>query len=102
MTPRELTQLQRKWTHSFEEDNEQEQVFRPVNFPFNRSRGRSQFDLKENGDVASFQLGRNDVPEQITGSWVIEGDHLVLNFHDGSSQVFSVKEVNENKLVVKK
>ncbi|MBG6233647.1 hypothetical protein IWX76_000202 [Pedobacter sp. CAN_A7] len=102
MTDTELQQLQRKWTHSFEEDNEQEQVYRPADFPFNRSRGRSQFDLKENGEVASFQIGRNDVPEQITGSWRLEGDNLLIIFHDGTSQVLSVKEVNEDKLVVKK
>ena len=102
MTDNELSQLKQKWTHSFEEDSDQEQVFRPANYPFNRSRGRNQFDLKENGEVANFQLGRNDVPEQITGSWGIDGDQLFFNYSDGTSQVFSIKEVNENKLVVKK
>jgi hypothetical protein len=102
MTKTELQQIKRKWTHSFEEDNEQEQVYRPVDFPFGRSRGRNQFDLKENGEVASFLIGRNDVPEQITGKWHIDGDDLVIDFHDGSSQVFPVKEVKEDKLVVKK
>lgn len=102
MTNTELEQLKRKWTHSFEEDNEQEQVFRPAGFSFNRSRGRNQFDLMENGKVAGFQPGRNDAPEEITGSWHIDGDDLVIQFHDGNSHVFSVKEVNEEKLVVKK
>jgi hypothetical protein len=102
MTDTEFEHLKRKWTHSFEEDSEQEQVFRPADFPFSRSRGRSQFDLKDNGEVVSFQIGRNDAPEQVTGSWRIDGDDLVIDFYDGTSQVFPIKEVNEEKLVVKK
>ncbi|WP_432709133.1 lipocalin family protein [Pedobacter sp.] len=98
----ELEQLKRKWTHSFEEDNDQEQVFRPSGFAFNRSRGRNQFDLKENGEVSGFQPGRNDVPEEITGSWHVDGDILVIDFHDGNEQIFPIKEINEEKLVVKK
>ena len=102
MTDTELEQLKRKWIHSFEEDNEQEQVFRPSGFSFNRSRGRSQFDLKKNGEVAGFQPGRNDAPAEITGTWRIDGDNLVIQFHDGNTQVFPIKEVHEDKLVVKK
>ncbi len=102
MTNTELEQLKQKWTHSFEEDNEEEQVFRPSGFSFNRSRGRSHFDLKENGDMSGYQIGRNDAPAEITGSWRIDGNNLVLQFLDGTTQVFPIKEVHEDKLVVKK
>jgi hypothetical protein len=102
MTADALAQLKRKWTHSFEEDSEQERVYRPSNYPFKRSRGRSEMELKENGEASSFYIGRNDVPEHSTGIWQVTGDELRIRFNNGTTEVFPVKRVDENILVLKK
>ncbi|MET3115752.1 hypothetical protein AAKU52_003509 [Pedobacter sp. CG_S7] len=94
--------LNRKWTHSFEEDTENEMVYRPEGFVFVRSRGRMQFDLKENGEVVDTPIGRNDVPQSKAGAWKLQGDDLVINRSDGTGRVYHVKEVTPEKLVLKK
>jgi hypothetical protein len=102
MSEQDLKNFQRKWTHSFEEDTENEMVYRPNDFPFARSRGRMQLDLKENGEVVDIHPGKADIPDPVTGLWKLEGENLVINFSDGSGQVYPVKEITPEKLVFKK
>lgn len=94
-----LKYLNRRWTHSFEEDTENEMVYRPEGFVLGRARGRMQFDLNENGEVVDTPIGRDDVPEPIIGTWKLEGDQLVINRSDGSTQVYQIKVVTPEKLV---
>jgi len=92
----------RKWTHSFEEDTEHEMVYRPEGFGFGKARGRTQLELKENGNVIDTQIGRDDVPDAVIGTWKLEADQLIIDLSDGSRQVYPVKEVTPEKLVLKK
>lgn len=102
MTSTELQFLSRRWTHSFEEDSPTELVYRPSDFPFNRSRGRNQFDLRSSGEVVDISSGRDDVPEATIGLWKVDNNQLVIKFKDGSQVVYPVKEVKSDKLVIKK
>jgi len=94
--------LNQKWTHSFEEDTAQEMVYRPGGYVLRKARGRNQFDLKENGEVVDRRIGKDDVPDPVIGSWKLEGENLVINLSDGSEQVYPLKEVSPEKLVLKK
>ncbi|MEJ5962032.1 hypothetical protein [Pedobacter immunditicola] len=98
----ELKYLNRKWTHSFEEDTENEMVYRPEGFALGKARGRTQLEFKENGKVIDTQVGRDDVPDAVIGTWKLEGDHLIIDLSDGSRQAYPVKEVTPEKLVLKK
>ena len=103
MSELDLKCLQRRWVHSFEEDNAQETVYRPETFDLPKARGRVSLDLKENGEVADAQLGRNDVPDTLTGSWRLEGNDIIVEYPGGQAdQIYSVKEVTNEKLVLKK
>lgn len=102
MAALELKYLNRKWTHSFEEDTENEMVYRPQGFGLGKARGRTQLELKENGEVIDTQIGKADVPDAVIGTWKLEGDQLIIDLSDGSRQVYPVKEVTPEKLVLKK
>ena len=98
----EVKYLNQKWTHSFEEDTEHEMVYRPEGFTLGKARGRTQFDFKENGEVTDTRIGRNDVPDAVNGSWKLEGENLVITLSDGTAQVYPVKDLSPEKLVLKK
>lgn len=102
MAALELKYLNQKWKHSFEEDTENETVYRPEGFALGKARGRTQLELKENGRVIDTQIGRADIPDSVTGTWKLEGDHLIIDLSDGSQKVYPVKEVTSEKLVFKK
>lgn len=94
--------LSQKWTHSFEEDTTEEMVYRPGGYVLGKARGRNQFDLKKNGEVIDTRVGKDDVPNPVIGSWKLEEGKLVINLSDGSEQVYPLKEVGPEKLVLKK
>ena len=102
MAALELKYLNQKWIHSFEEDTEDEMVYRPQSFTLGKSRGRTQLDLKANGKVVDTKIGRDDVPDAVIGTWKLEGDQLIVELSDSSRQVYPVKEVTPEKLVLKK
>ncbi len=73
-----------RWVHAQEEDTEDTMVFRPDGTDLPPSRGRMTFELRADGTFAEAGLGAADVPEQATGSWVLEGDVLTLS--EGATQ----------------
>ena len=72
------TLLQRRWVHSHEEDTDDEMVFRPEDYAFPRSRGRTSFELRPDGTYTESSPGPVDLPEESTGSWSLDSDRLVL------------------------
>jgi hypothetical protein len=102
MSEEYIKNLHRNWTHSFEEDTENEMVYRPDGFPLPRSRGRVQFQLQEDGKVRGMQIGRNDAPDEVAGSWNLEDKNLEFSYNDGSSELYSLIEVTPEKLVLTK
>ena len=101
MNKEELHFLSQNWTHSFEEDHDGETVYRPAAHSFPRSRGRTHLNLKENGEVRSLDIGYNDVPEEIKGSWTVEGNHISIHYPDGKREVYELKEIKPDKLVLR-
>ncbi|WP_432714027.1 lipocalin family protein [Pedobacter sp.] len=94
--------LYQKWTHAFEEDTENEMVYRPAGYTLKRARGRTQLDIKENGALVDFQIGNNDIPAPVNGTWKVEDDQLMLRLDDGTEQNYPIKEVTPEVLILKK
>jgi hypothetical protein len=98
-----IQDLRRKWVHSFEEDTDEATVYRPDNFNFPRARGRVSMELKDNGSLTEFRIGRNDVPASGTGSWQLDGGRLVLNnLDEEGGRTFAIREASPEKLVLTK
>jgi hypothetical protein len=97
-----IQDLSRKWVHSFEEDTDEATVYRPENFNFPLARGRVSMELKDDGALTGFQIGRNDVPATERGNWQLEGERLLIKYPDQEDgQSFLIKEASCEKLVLK-
>jgi hypothetical protein len=97
--------LMQRWMHSYEEDTETEQVFRPSDYDFPPSRGRTGFECKSNGILWQFGPGPSDRPQAKEGAWELaEGDVLFLSTHSPSAEKRCMKIValEKDKLVLKK
>lgn len=97
--------LQRHWMHSHEEDSAGEMVFRPADYDFPLSRGRTSFDLKPGGAlVEQGTPGADDRQQKGSGRWELKGDQLALYSGSGDqpSRVLQIKSADEDRLVIKK
>ena len=77
--PVDRAALQGRWVHSHEEDSAGEMVFRPADHAFPPSRGRLGFELRADGGYAETAIGPTDRPEDVSGTWELEGDVLVIS-----------------------
>jgi hypothetical protein len=93
--------LCKHWFHSFEEDTADSRVYRPGSYKFPLARGRVSMELKDDGALTGFQIGRNDVPSPEIGSWHVKDDQLLIKYpnqHD--EQGFAIREASDEKLVL--
>jgi lipocalin-like protein len=97
-------QVSGRWVHAHEEDTENEMVFRPAGTDLPPSRGRMAFELRADGTFTETGLGATDVPEEATGTWVVEGDTITLS--EGAAQgvprEMEVATADEERLVIRK
>jgi hypothetical protein len=63
------TPLFRRWQHSFEEDHDGVQVYRPAEFNFPPARGRSGLEFQPDGAFIRYAIGRGDAPAPQPGRW---------------------------------
>ncbi len=97
--------LHQTWMHSREEDTDTEMVFRPEDYNFPRSRGRTGFDLKPDGALAEIGIAPTDAQQTTAGKWKLE-DGSKLVFYQASetepTRVMQVMHADKDRLVVKK
>lgn len=77
--------LSKKWLNSYEEETDPgtERCYRPNGFEFPRSRGRSGFEFKANGDFSLFFPGPTDVMQSKAGNWKASGaDEVTITLDD--------------------
>jgi hypothetical protein len=67
-----------RWVHAHEEDTDEQMVFRPADHDLPPSRGRTRFELREDGAYVEIAPGPVDVPVHSGGHWSLEGDRLIL------------------------
>jgi len=101
-----LTQqaLTRHWIHSHEEDTDIEMVFRPADFHFPPSRGRTGFELKSDGSLIQTGIAPTDGPQESRGTWKLADDQLLLYTKSKTqpARILKIEQVAPDRLVIKK
>jgi hypothetical protein len=95
--------LQGRWVHSFEEDTDDEMVFRPADREFPPARGRESFELRPDGTYAGSAPGPVDVPEHTEGAWSLEHGQLVLDAGaNRSTRLLEIAGAEKDRLTIRK
>ena len=100
-----LQTLQKHWVHSHEEDTATEMVFRPADFPFPRSRGRTAFELKPGNLLVESGIAPTDGPQITEGTWQLnEKNELVFSKRaaTSASRVLPIVSAAADRLVIRK
>lgn len=75
--------LFRRWVHSFEEDTEDVNVYRPFGFEFPPAFGRDGFDIQRDGGFIRYDIGPADGLVEVPGRWKAKGpNEIVVHFDD--------------------
>lgn len=77
--------LHKCWVHSYEEDRDDEAVFRPATFDLPPARGRRSIELRGDGSYVEAFPGPVDVPQETGGRWSLAGDELKLQPDGGQA-----------------
>jgi len=70
--------LQRTWLHSFEEDQADVLTYRPNNYDFPPSRGRTGFLLEKGGIIKEYNIAPTDGLEERIGHWEFTDNKQIL------------------------
>ena len=90
-----------RWMHSFEEDHDGIQVFRPVDYDFPRARGRAGIEFQPDGTFVDWAIGRGDANEARLGQWEpAPGGRIRVSAGDGP-QVLEVVRVEPDRLEIR-
>ena len=100
--PIDENQLAQAWVHSHEEDTPTTIVYRPANFPFPPSRGRSGFHLHPGGSLTARKPGPTDRQETATGKWKLAGQKLELSPKGENPRILQIESAEPDRLVVEK
>lgn len=82
------------WIHSYEEDVEEMQIYRPHDYQFPPSRGRDGFEIKENRQFIFYTIGATDRPQAIVGKWeLLDETKLKVSLEGREDQSFTLEVV---------
>ena len=105
MDPREIKFLTQRWLHSHEEDTNQEIIYRPFDYPFPPSRGRSGFELKPDGSAVNIGIAARDGTAESDCVWELqENDEAIvlLKYQNGRRLTLSIVSVENDRLAIRK
>ncbi|MCB9235786.1 MAG: hypothetical protein H6581_29330 [Bacteroidia bacterium] len=86
------------WMHSHEEDKDNVQVFRNMDYEYPPSRGREGFELKEDGQFIHTRIGATDRPTPVEGKWEAKGkNEIQVSFPGTEYPSFTVKILSATK-----
>ena len=94
------------WLHSYEEDEDNIQVYRPNTYDFPPSRGRTGFALEREGVAKQYVIAPADGLEEHLGLWEYKDKNTVLvhiqgNGHPEQRYTMEVVSLKENVLKVR-
>jgi hypothetical protein len=96
--------LAKIWLHSFEEDRDGREFYRPNGYSLPLARGRKSLDLTKDQDGGIRSFGAADLPESTHPAWVVDGD--VIEFRKAEGDVGSVRfqiiDLGPDKLVLER
>ncbi len=92
-----------KWMHSYEEDTDEVEIYRPAAYDFPPSRGRTGFQLNEDKSFINYEIAPADGIVERKGSCNIEGNKMALSFADSSRDyTMEVISIENHVLKIKK
>ncbi len=90
--------LYQKWYHSYEDDTNGLKVYRPSTYDFPPSRGRTGFEITEDGDFIQHRIGPTDIPLEILGTWKAANESdLEIEFPNNSNKAFRIQILSVTK-----
>lgn len=67
------------WVHAHEDDTPETQAYRPASYPFPPARGRSGFEIRDDGSFIEHGIAPTDGIQQTEGRWRAEaGDRIQI------------------------
>lgn len=92
-----------RWLHSYEEDDDGVETYRPADHSFPPSRGRKGFEIYEDGRFVELAIAPTDGTLERQGRWS-EGDdgRLDVRMEDGTSYALEVVTIEEDSLRVRR
>jgi hypothetical protein len=93
------------WVHSFEEDTQGMQAYRPASYAFPLSRGREGFEVKEDGTFVLHNIGPADGTDKIPGTWKqASGSTLKVTFSQTDIAPYTIQiiQASDTLLTLKK
>lgn len=99
----------RLWVHSHEEDTPEVLVYRPRGHPLPPARGRSAFEIQENGRFIHHAIAAAEGTREVIGSWKAEGpDRIRIAFPEGAAGAsalptsLTIESCGEQKLEIRR
>jgi hypothetical protein len=99
-------ELMQRWFHSYEEDTQTEKVYRPAEFEFPLSRGRTGFGFFPDGRFEQYDIAPTDGVEKSEGTWTPVSDKEIRirlkQVREGrpADYVMQMKSVSKDKLIL--
>ena len=93
------------WIHSHEEDRDGKLIYRPEGYKFPLARGRTGFEIKEDGVFIYYDIGPDDRSKKATGRWRIEeSNEIQVEFKDKIHEPFIIEilSMKNDILTIKK
>lgn len=101
-SPLRLSELTNSWVHSHEEDTPTGKVYRPADYPFPPSRGRSGFALLPDGTLLEAGPGPVDRIEKKKGVWNLRDQTLQLKEEGSGTREIKIESLEPGRLIIEK
>ncbi len=87
-----------KWVHSYEDDKNGWQAYRPSSYAFPPARGRKAFKILKDGYFADLPISPRDGNSELTGKWslVVGQQVLSINLDNGQAFKLVIEEAQED------
>ena len=96
-------ELLQRWYRSFEEDTEEEDVWRPGHFPFARSRRpRESMEFQPDGTFVEYRPGRADQDVPVAGRWESRGVDRIVVHIGGTTRELEITSHDPQLLRIRK
>lgn len=96
-------ELFKYWIHSFEEDTEEADVYRPADFDFPVAYGRRGLEIRKDGEFILHAIGPADGTVEIPGHWTATGsDQLSVRLEGRVPFTLTILSVDNEMLRVRR
>lgn len=93
------------WVHSYEEDTQGTQFYRPASYDFPLSKGREGFEIKKDETFILHRISPVDGTQRVNGKWTIERNNTItIQFNDPAIRGYNLQvlQVSDTLLTIRK